>query len=178
MDVATSSISNIIAAGVPHAAQQARRDNLARETIPQITQNSQSANGQSVNQGAVQTAPAQTNLFIQADTAIKVGLDRVNPTKEQKSSKKEETSETKESKGAKAASSSSSATGASLSQNVTKAGAMNAALGGAFGSGVSYSETADERRGKGKGFTSRVIAKAYNASSPNYALGNSIDVRG
>ena len=70
MDIATSTISNIVTAGVPHAAQEARRDSMARETIPQINQNAQSANNAAVSQGSVQTAPVNSSLFIQTDVLI------------------------------------------------------------------------------------------------------------
>ena len=132
MDIATSTISNIVTAGVPHAAQEARRDSMARETIPQINQNAQSANNAAVSQGSVQTAPVNSSLFIQTDVLIKANGEKVSSKKElAKTEKKEDTKETKGTGGGKAASS-SSASGASLNQNVTASGAMNAALGGSF----------------------------------------------
>ena len=36
MDVASSAISNVVNTSFPHAAQEARRDALAKETIPQL----------------------------------------------------------------------------------------------------------------------------------------------
>lgn len=178
MDIATSTISNIVTAGVPHAAQEARRDSMARETIPQINQNSQSANNAAVSQGSVQTAPVNSSLFIQTDVLIKANGEKVSSKKElAKTEKKEDTKETKGTGGGKAASS-SSASGASLNQNVTASGAMNAALGGSFGSstGASYSQDAEDKRKKGEGYSSKAIANKYNSSRPNFNLGMSVNV--
>lgn len=178
MDIATSTISNIVTAGVPHAAQEARRDSMARETIPQINQNAQSANNAAVSQGSVQTAPVNSSLFIQTDVLIKANGEKVSSKKElAKTEKKEETKETKGTGGGKAASS-SSASGASLNQNVTASGAMNAALGGSFGSstGASYSQDAEDKRKKGEGYSSKAIANKYNSSRPNFNLGMSVNV--
>lgn len=178
MDIATSTISNIVTAGVPHAAQEARRDSMARETIPQINQNAQSANNAAVSQGSVQTAPVNSSLFIQTDVLIKANGEKVSSKKElAKTEKKEDTKETKGTGGGKAASS-SSASGASLNQNVTASGAMNAALGGYFGSstGASYSQDAEDKRKKGEGYSSKAIANKYNSSRPNFNLGMSVNV--
>lgn len=178
MDIATSTISNIVTAGVPHAAQEARRDSMARETIPQINQNAQSANNAAVSQGSVQTAPVNSSLFIQTDVLIKANGEKVSCKKElAKTEKKEDTKETKGTGGGKAASS-SSASGASLNQNVTASGAMNAALGGSFGSstGASYSQDAEDKRKKGEGYSSKAIANKYNSSRPNFNLGMSVNV--
>lgn len=178
MDIATSTISNIVTAGVPHAAQEARRDSMARETIPQINQNAQSANNAAVSQGSVQTAPVNSSLFIQTDVLIKANGEKVSSKKElAKTEKKEDTKETKGTGGGKAASS-SSASGASLNQNVTASGAMNAALGGSFGSstGASYSQDAEDKRKKGEGYSSKAIANEYNSSRPNFNLGMSVNV--
>ncbi len=178
MDIATSTISNIVTAGVPHAAQEARRDSMARETIPQINQNAQSANNAAVSQGSVQTAPVNSSLFIQTDVLIKANGEKVSSKKElAKTEKKEDTKETKGTGGGKAASS-SSASGASLNQNVTASGAMNAALGGSFGSstGASYSQDAEDKRKKGEGYSSKAIANKYNSSRPNFNLGMSVNV--
>lgn len=177
MDIATSTISNIVTAGVPHAAQEARRDSMARETIPQINQNAQSANNAAVSQGSVQTAPVNSSLFIQTDVLIKANGEKVSSKKElAKTEKKEDTKETKGT-GGKAASS-SSASGASLNQNVTASGAMNAALGGSFGSstGASYSQDAEDKRKKGEGYSSKAIANKYNSSRPKFNLGMSVNV--
>ncbi len=178
MDIATSTISNIVTAGVPHAAQEARRDSMARETIPQINQNAQSANNAAVSQGSVQTAPVNSSLFIQTDVLIKANGEKVSSKKElAKTEKKEDTKDTKGTGGGKAASS-SSASGASLNQNVTASGAMNAALGGSFGSstGASYSQNAEDKRKKGEGYSSKAIANKYNSSRPNFNLGMSVNV--
>lgn len=178
MDIATSTISNIVTAGVPHAAQEARRDSMARETIPQINQNAQSANNAAVSQGSVQTAPVNSSLFIQTDVLIKANGEKVSSKKElAKTEKKEDTKETKGTGGGKAASS-SSASGASLNQNVTASGAMNAALGGSFGSstGASYSQDAEDKRKKGEGYSSIAIANKYNSSRPKFNLGMSVNV--
>ena len=178
MDIATSTISNIVTAGVPHAAQEARRDSMARENIPQINQNAQSANNAAVSQGSVQTAPVNSSLFIQTDVLIKANGEKVSSKKElAKTEKKEDTKETKGTGGGKAASS-SSASGASLNQNVTASGAMNAALGGSFGSstGASYSQDAEDKRKKGEGYSSKAIANKYNSSRPNFNLGMSVNV--
>lgn len=178
MDIATSTISNIVTAGVPHAAQEARRDSMARETIPQINQNAQSANNAAVSQGSVQTASVNSSLFIQTDVLIKANGEKVSSKKElAKTEKKEDTKETKGTGGGKAASS-SSASGASLNQNVTASGAMNAALGGSFGSstGASYSQDAEDKRKKGEGYSSKAIANKYNSSRPNFNLGMSVNV--
>ena len=178
MDIATSTISNIVTAGVPHAAQEARRDSMARETIPQINQNAQSANNAAVSQGSVQTAPVNSSLFIQTDVLIKANGEKVSSKKElAKTEKKEDTKETKGTGGGKAASS-SSASGASLNQNVTASGAMNAALGGSFGSstGAFYSQDAEDKRKKGEGYSSKAIANKYNSSRPNFNLGMSVNV--
>lgn len=178
MDIETSTISNIVTAGVPHAAQEARRDSMARETIPQINQNAQSANNAAVSQGSVQTAPVNSSLFIQTDVLIKANGEKVSSKKElAKTEKKEDTKETKGTGGGKAASS-SSASGASLNQNVTASGAMNAALGGSFGSstGASYSQDAEDKRKKGEGYSSKAIANKYNSSRPKFNLGMSVNV--
>lgn len=178
MDIATSTISNIVTAGVPHAAHEARRDSMARETIPQINQNAQSANNAAVSQGSVQTAPVNSSLFIQTDVLIKANGEKVSSKKElAKTEKKEDTKETKGTGGGKAASS-SSASGASLNQNVTASGAMNAALGGSFGSstGTSYSQDAEDKRKKGEGYSSKAIANKYNSSRPKFNLGMSVNV--
>ena len=178
MDIATSTISNIVTAGVPHAAQEARRDSMARETIPQINQNAQSANNAAVSQGSVQTAPVNSSLFIQTDVLIKANGEKVSSKKElAKTEKTEDTKETKGTGGGKAASS-SSASGASLNQNVTASGAMNAALGGSFGSstGASYSQDAEDKRKKGEGYSSKAIANKYNSSRPKFNLGMSVNV--
>lgn len=178
MDIATSTISNIVTAGVPHAAQEARWDSMARETIPQINQNAQSANNAAVSQGSVQTAPVNSSLFIQTDVLIKANGEKVSSKKElAKTEKKEDTKETKGTGGGKAASS-SSASGASLNQNVTASGAMNAALGGSFGSstGASYSQDAEDKRKKGEGYSSKAIANKYNSSRPKFNLGMSVNV--
>lgn len=178
MDIATSTISNIVTAGVPHAAQEARRDSMARETIPQINQNAQSANNAAVSQGSVQTAPVNSSLFIQTDVLIKANGEKVSSKKElAKTEKKEDTKETKGTGGGQAASS-SSASGASLNQNVTASGAMNAALGGSFGSstGASYSQDAENKRKKGEGYSSKAIANKYNSSRPKFNLGMSVNV--
>ena len=178
MDIATSTISNIVTAGVPHAAQEARRDSMARETIPQINQNAQSANNAAVSQGSVQTAPVNSSLFIQTDVLIKANGEKVSSKKElAKTEKKEDTKETKGTGGGKAASS-SSASGASLNQNVTASGAMNAALAGSFGSstGASYSQDAEDKRKKGEGYISKAIANKYNSSRPKFNLGMSVNV--
>ena len=178
MDIATSTISNIVTAGVPHAAQEARRDSMLRETIPQINQNAQSANNAAVSQGSVQTAPVNSSLFIQTDVLIKANGEKVSSKKElTKTEKKEDTKETRGTSGGKAASS-SSASGASLNQNVTASGAMNAALGGSFGSstGASYSQDAEDKRKKGEGYSSKAIANKYNSSKPNFNLGMSVNV--
>lgn len=178
MDIATSTISNIVTAGVPHAAQEARRDSMARETIPQINQNAQSANNAAVSQGSVQTAPVNSSLFIQTDVLIRANGEKVSSKKElAKTEKKEDTKETKGTGGGQAASS-SSASGASLNQNVTASGAMNAALGGSFGSstGASYSQDAENKRKKGEGYSSKAIANKYNSSRPKFNLGMSVNV--
>lgn len=178
MDIATSTISNIVTAGVPHAAQEARRDSMARETIPQINQNAQSANNAAVSQGSVQTVPVNSSLFIQTDVLIKANGEKVSSKKElAKTEKKEDTKETKGTGGGKAASS-SSASGASLNQNVTASGAMNAALDGSFGSstGASYSQDAEDKRKKGEGYSSKAIANKYNSSRPKFNLGMSVNV--
>lgn len=178
MDIATSTISNIVTAGVPHAAQEARRDSMARETIPQINQNAQSANNAAVSQGSVQTAPVNSSLFIQTDVLIKANGEKVSSKKElAKTEKKEDTKETKGTGGGKAASS-SSASGASLNHNITASGAMNAALGGSFGSstGASYSQDAEDKRKKGEGYSSKAIANKYNSSRPKFNLGMSVNV--
>lgn len=178
MDIATSTISNIVTAGVPHAAQEARRDSMARETIPQINQNAQSANNAAVSQGSVQTAPVNSSLFIQTDVLIKANGEKVSSKKElAKTEKKEDTKETKGTGGGKAASS-SSASGASLNQNITASGAMNAALGGSFGSstGASYSQDAEDKRKKCEGYSSKAIANKYNSSRPKFNLGMSVNV--
>ena len=178
MDIATSTISNIVTAGVPHAAQEARRDSMLRETIPQINQNAQSANNAAVSQGSVQTAPVNPSLFIQTDVLIKANGEKVSSKKElAKTEKKEDTKVTKGTGGGKAASS-SSASGASLNQNITASGAMNAALGGSFGSstGASYSQDAEDKRKKGEGYSSKAIANKYNSSRPKFNLGMSVNV--
>ena len=178
MDSAISTISNIVTAGVHHAAKEDRRDSMARETIPQINQNAQSANNAAVSQGSVQTAPVNSSLFIQTDVLIKANGEKVSSKKElAKTEKKEDTKETKGTGGGKAASS-SSASGASLNQNVTASGAMNAALGGSFGSstGASYSQDAEDKRKKGEGYSSKAIANKYNSSRPNFNLGMSVNV--
>lgn len=181
MDVATSTISNIVSAGVPHAANEARRDSLARETIPQVAQNTALANNSAASQGAAQTAPVNTNLFIQADSFIKSGIERTLSGKKDtaKVSKKESGTETKSAKAPGA--SSSTVSGNSLNQNIEAAAKMNASLGGSYGStggGAFYSKDAEQRRKKGEGFSPKAIASAYNASEPRQTRGNFLDVSG
>ena len=74
MDVASSAISNVVNTSFPHAAQEARRDALAKETIPQLNQSANSNPNNAVAQGRSQTNPAQSSLFIQAETIIKTHI--------------------------------------------------------------------------------------------------------
>ena len=121
---------------------------------------------------------SSNNETIQTDVLIKANGEKVSSKKElAKTEKKEDTKETKGTGGGKAASS-SSASGASLNQNVTASGAMNAALGGSFGSstGASYSQDAEDKRKKGEGYSSKAIANKYNSSRPKFNLGMSVNV--
>ncbi|MGN0915358.1 MAG: hypothetical protein ACI4NE_03280 [Succinivibrio sp.] len=180
MDVASSTISNVVSLGVSHAAQEARRDSIARETIPQINQNAATSTNVMVSQGQTQISPAQTSLFIQADTLIKNFNEKSSVSrKETKTVKKE--SEVKEAKETEASSSaSSSASGSSLEKEVTAAGGTNAALGGSFGvTGVAFSADADKRRQKKQGgYTAKAVADAYSKITPNFNKGIHIDIRG
>ena len=180
MDVATSTISNLGIANIPHAAQEARRDSIARETIPQISHISKSLNSQATAQGNAQLAPANANLFILADTLIKAGQEKKGISRKQTKGKiqnEEQTENASEAK--KSASSVSTLSGNSLNQKVSDPAAIKAALGGAFGAtGASYSKEAEDRRGKGEGFSSKVIADTYNNIVPDFSKGQQLDVEG
>lgn len=133
MDVASSAISNVVNTSFPHAAQEARRDALAKETIPQLNQSANSNPNNAVAQGQSQTNPAQSSLFIQAETIIKTHNDK-SVNKENKADKKESvgSKETKEGSSAKGASSTTSTSGQSLQSPVDGIGQMKAALGGSL----------------------------------------------
>lgn len=181
MDVVTSAISNVITTGIPHAAQEARRDSLTKETIPQINQNSASQGNNPSSQGNVANAPSSSNLFIQADAIINTGQTKIGEKKSlQKDKKTERTSEEKEAKGvssAKGTGVTSTASGNSFNQKVASASNITAALDGAFGNtGVDYSIDADKHREKGKGYSSKAIADRYKSSNPRLVTGNFIDV--
>ncbi len=188
MDIASTTISNIAVAAYPHAAQEARRDSLAKAAIPQIDQTSKQLNSQASGQGSAQLAPANANLYIQADSMLKVDAERrsQNTRKNQKSAKREGTETVSEDKsttaakaGAQSAVASSSVSGQSLDGNITAASKVNAALGGSYGgNGASYSADAESKREKGEGYSSKVIASTYNGIAPSYTLGRSLDVLG
>ena len=180
MDVATSTISNLGIANIPHAAQEARRDSIARESIPQINHIAKSLNSQANAQGNAQLAPANANLYIQADTINKTVQEKKGIGRKQskgKVQKEEQTDNTAASQ--KTASSVSTLSGNTLNQKVSDPAALKAALGGVFGaSGASYSKEADNRREKGEGFSSKVIAETYNDIAPNFSKGQQLDVEG
>lgn len=180
MDVANSTISNLGIASIPHAAQEARRDSIARETIPQINHTAKSLNGQATAQGNAQLAPANANLYIQADTIIKTGQEKKGIGKKQSKGKiqKEEQSE-KASTTEKTSSSTSTLSGNSLNQKISNPAAIKAALDGAFGaSGASYSKEAEDKREKKEGFSSKVIADTYNNIVPDFSKGQQLDIEG
>lgn len=180
MDVATSTISNIGIANIPHAAQEARRDSIAREAIPQVNQTAKSLNTQPNVQGNAQLAPANANLYIQADTLIKTEQERKGLGKKQGKGKVQKEEQTNKTASAETKSSSvSTLSGNTLNQNVSGPAAIKAALGGAFGStGASYSQEADTKREKGEGFSSKVIADTYNNIVPDFSKGQQLDVEG
>ncbi|WP_281071975.1 hypothetical protein [Succinivibrio dextrinosolvens] len=180
MDVATSTISNLGIANIPHAAQEARRDSIARESIPQINHIAKSLNTQPNVQGNAQLAPANANLYVQAETIIKTGQEKKGISKKQSKGKVQ-----KEAQGGntaateKIASSTSTLSGNTLNQNVSEASGVKAALGGSFGStGATYSKEADTRREKGEGFSSKVIADTYNSIIPDNSKGQQLDIEG
>lgn len=179
MDVASSAISNVVNTSFPHAAQEARRDALAKETIPQLNQSANSNPNNAVAQGQSQTNPAQSSLFIQAETIIKSHNDK-SVNKENKTDRKETagTKEAKESNSAKGASSTTSTSGQSLQSPIEGIGQMKAALGGSFGAnnGANYSDEFEKKRKKGQGFSGKAIAKTYNSSLPSNNIGTMLDI--
>ena len=179
MDVASSAISNVVNTSFPHAAQEARRDALAKETIPQLNQSANSNPNNSVAQGQSQTNPAQSSLFIQAETIIKSHNDK-SVNKENKTDKKETagTKEAKEGNSAKGASSTTSTSGQALQSPIEGIGQMKAALGGSFGAnnGANYSDEFEKKRKKGQGFSGKAIAKTYNSSLPSNNIGTMLDI--
>ena len=179
MDVASSAISNVVKTSFPHAAQEARRDALAKETIPQLNQSANSNPNNAVAQGQSQTNPAQSSLIIQAETNIKTHNDK-SVNKENKADKKESvgSKETKEGSSAKGASSTTSTSGQSLQSPVDGIGQMKAALGGSFGAnnGANYSDEFEKKRKKGQGFSGKAIAKTYNSSIPSNNIGTMLDI--
>jgi len=180
MDIATSTISNIVAAGIPHAAQEARRDSIARETIPQINQTASSLNGQGVAQGNAQLAPANSNLYAQVDNQIRSAHEKRNSEKKQSKEVKGHSEAGKTATSAKAETVSAvGISSQSLSGGVSKNAKTKASLGGSFGSmGAAYSSESDKRRAKGEGYSSKVIADTYNGIRPNESLGQGLDILG
>ena len=180
MDVATSTISNLGIANIPHAAQEARRDSIARESIPQINHIAKSLNTQANAQGNAQLAPANANLYVQADTLIKTAQEKKGISKKQNKGKvQKETQSGNTAAPEKTASTTSTLSGNTLSQNISDPAAIKAALGGIFGAtGASYSQEADSKREKGEGFSSKVIAETYNNIKPDFSKGQQLDVEG
>lgn len=180
MDVASSAISNVVNTSFPHAAQEARRDALAKETIPQLNQSANSNPNNAVAQGQSQLNPAQSSLFIQAETIIKTQSEK-SINKDNKVDKKEGTStkEAKESSSTKGAASTTSTSGQSLQSPVDGIGQMKAALGGSFGAnnGANYSDVFEKKRKKGQGFSGKAIAKTYNSSLPSNNIGTMLDIQ-
>ncbi len=179
MDVANSTITTLTTASIPHAAQEARRDSMNREVIPEISQTAKSLNGQGTAQGNAQLAPANANLYIQADSLLKVGQEKKNQTKNTQKSNSKETDKVDAKQSTKtSATSASSATvnGQSIGSNVNAAAGLKAVLSGAYGkTGASFSDDAEKKKGKGHGYSSKVIAQTYNDIRPNYNLGSGFD---
>ncbi len=184
MDIATSSISNMVMANIPHAAQEARRDSIARETIPQVSHLSKGLNSQTTAHGNAQLAPANSNLYIQADNLIRSEqIQKKSQKKTERENKKDQisTENNSSSQSVKASSSASTATVSSntLNNGVEKISSVQAALDGAYGNtGASYSVDADNKREKESGYSSKVIASTYNAIIPDTSKGQTIDVTG
>ena len=65
MDIVNSTISNVVNIGLPQGAAEARRDSMARETIPQLNQNAASSQNQGAAQNTAANVPTSSNLFIQ-----------------------------------------------------------------------------------------------------------------
>lgn len=180
MDVATSTISNLGIANIPHAAQEARRDSIARDTIPQINHIAKGLNTQANAQGNAQLAPANSNLYIQADTIIKTGQEKKGISRKQNRGKAQKAEQADTAVASeKTASSVSTLSGNSLGEKISDPAAIKAALGGIFGAtGATYSQEADSKREKGEGFSSKVIAETYNNIAPDFSKGQQLDVEG
>ena len=175
MDIVNSTISNVVNIGLPQGAAEARRDSMARETIPQLNQNAAS----SQNQGAAHV-PTSSNLFIQTDSILKVSQEKNLSQKGTIKNKKEEkTTEAKAEKAKEqggASGASSSLSSKSLSSKVASIDEIRATLSGAFGkSGVDYSLDADQKREKGNGYKSKTIASKYGSCAQRSVYGNFID---
>ncbi len=179
MDIANSTITTLTTANIPHAAQEARRDSINREVIPEINQTAKSLYGQATSQGNAQLAPANANLYIQADSLLKVSQEKKNQSKNTHKSDKSEAEkvETKQkSINSTATVNVPTITGQTIGSNVNAANGIKAVLSGAYGkTGASFSDEAENKKNKGNGYSSKVIAKTYNNIRPNYNLGSGID---
>lgn len=192
MGIATSTVASIVNTGFAVGAQEARKDAIARNTIPQINQNSQSKNSNAFSQTQSQLSPERSALYVQSDAINKAVSEKEqqkhkedrlkNDEKEGReakvhSSEGESTAQEPQASSASysaAVSTAVSATGSSLDSEVTQAGVIHEAASAVLG--AAYSEDADEKREKGSGFTSKVVAEAYNAIVPKDALGKNVNV--
>ena len=192
MGIATSTVTSIVNTGIAIGAQEARKDAIARNSIPQINQNAQSKNSNAFSQAQSQLAPEQSALYVQSDAINKVVSEREQQKhKEDKLKNEERESKEKsledgdfedvnELQGVKGNSSvahvstSVSASGNSLDKDVTSIGVIHESASAVLG--ATYSEEADDRREKGNGFSSKVIASTYNAINPNVSLGRNVNV--
>lgn len=192
MGIATSTVTSIVNTGIAIGAQEARKDAIARNSIPQINQNAQSKNSNAFSQAQSQLAPEHSALYVQSDAINKVVSER-EQQKHKGDKLKNEERESKEKsledgdfegvnelqgvKGTSAVahvSTSVSASGNSLDKDVTSIGVIHESASAVLGS--TYSEEADDRREKGNGFSSKVIASTYNAINPNVSLGRNVNV--
>ena len=183
MDVVNSTLTNVTTIGLPQAAHEARKDSLAQEAIPKITQNNQSQNNGAAAQNAASQAPSSSNLFIQTDVLIKTGHEKVNSKKDvdknKKNSSSQEANNDKKSVGSSTSGASqSSAAGGKNSANLKDLSieSIKQVLSGAFGKdGVDYSIDADNKRQKGESYKAKTIANRYGSSSGKSLSGNFID---
>lgn len=180
MDIVNSTISNVVNIGLPQGAAEARRDSMARETIPQLNQNAASSQNQGAAQNTAANVPTSSNLFIQTDSILKVSQEKNFSQKGTIKNKKEEkTTEAKAEKAKEqggASGASSSLSSKSLSSKVASIDEIRATLSGAFGkSGVDYSLDADQKREKGNGYKSKTIASKYGSCAQRSVYGNFID---
>lgn len=172
--------------------EEARKDTLARQTIPQPnnTQNSASS-GETGSQG---TTGANSALYAQSEGMIRAVTER-NAQKEKKESAKAEgkaAGAVTEAKGAVQRAAASSVSGASYTQS-TASSASSAAAASASGlktaqnegkvekeqripAYAKFSETAAAQNTEEASLASAAIAKRYNSSQPDYSRGSLLNM--